>query len=141
VTVIAWDGTTLAADKQGTNAGLRQTVTKLFRLDDGAVGIEGDMQLGLELLHWLRGSRDPDTFPASCRGDDAPAAFGVVGGAVCRWLGSPFPLILEDPFTANGSGRDYAIAAMHCGKTAKEAVEIASLFECGCGKGVDTMTP
>lgn len=38
-----------------------------------------------------------------------------------------------------GSGRDFAIAAMHCGKTAREAVEIASLYENGCGNGVDVL--
>jgi ATP-dependent protease HslVU (ClpYQ) peptidase subunit len=45
----------------------------------------------------------------------------------------------EDKKTATGSGRDYALAAMHCGKTAREAVEIACLFETGCGNGVDEL--
>lgn len=39
----------------------------------------------------------------------------------------PFEVLEE--FTAAGSGRDYAIAAMHCGKTALEAVEIAALYD------------
>lgn len=139
MTVIAWDGKTLAADKQGTCAGLRRTLTKIHRLQDGAVGIEGDTQIGGELLGWLSGERDPNAFPESCRGEDAPAAFGVIDGVCCRWLGGPVPVIFEDKFTATGSGRDYAIAAMHCGKTAREAVEIACIYESGCGMGVDAI--
>lgn len=38
-----------------------------------------------------------------------------------------FPLI--EKFHAVGNGRDFAIAAMHLGKTALQAVEIAALFD------------
>ena len=48
---------------------------------------------------------------------------------------------VEDQFAAWGSGRDFALTAMHLGKSAREAVEIACLFENGCGNGVDVLTP
>lgn len=141
MTVIVWDGKTLAADKQFTNAGLRRTGTKLFRLRDGAVGIEGSTVDALALVDWLRGDRKPADFPESCKGDDAPAVLGVINGKIQYWNGSPYPVTYDEPFTASGSGRDYAIAAMHCGKTAAEAVEIASIYDNACGLGVDTLAP
>jgi ATP-dependent protease HslVU (ClpYQ) peptidase subunit len=141
MTVIAWDGKTLAADKQFTSAGLRRTGCKLFRLRDGIVGIEGRTSDALSLLAWLRGNREPTNFPESCKGDDAPAVLGIINGTIQYWNGSPYPVTYDEPFTATGSGRDYAIAAMHCGKTAAEAVEIASVYDNGCGMGVDTLDP
>lgn len=36
---------------------------------------------------------------------------------------------VKSPFHAVGSGRDYAMAAMHYGKTAREAVELACLYD------------
>jgi ATP-dependent protease HslVU (ClpYQ) peptidase subunit len=51
----------------------------------------------------------------------------------------PIPETVEHGFWAFGSGRDFAIAAMACGKSAREAVEIACQFDTGCGLGVDVM--
>lgn len=48
----------------------------------------------------------------------------------------PVGVKVEDAFAAWGSGRDFALVAMYLGKTAKEAVEITSLFSLGCGNGV-----
>jgi ATP-dependent protease HslVU (ClpYQ) peptidase subunit len=50
------------------------------------------------------------------------------------------PWLILSPQTAIGTGRDYALAAMHCGSTAAEAVAIAALFDPGTGGGVDTVT-
>lgn len=41
---------------------------------------------------------------------------------------------------AIGTGRDYARAAMHLGRNAVEAVQVAILFDENCGNGVDTLT-
>jgi hypothetical protein len=45
----------------------------------------------------------------------------------------------EDDFVAVGSGRDYAMAAMALGHTARVGVEIASRFDPGTGNGVDEL--
>jgi len=141
MTVIAWDGKTLAADKQYTNAGIRRTGTKIFRLRDGLAAICGRASESLEMLEWLRGERKPESFPAVCRNSDDSLVVVVAGGKVYSYENTPYPMVYEDPFFAAGSGRDYAMAAMHCGKTAAEAVDIACLYESGCGMGIDVMTP
>jgi ATP-dependent protease HslVU (ClpYQ) peptidase subunit len=58
---------------------------------------------------------------------------------VLQYESTPHPLVIQDKHWAIGSGRDFAIMAMHLGKTAAESVELASLFCNDCGNGVDTL--
>jgi hypothetical protein len=51
---------------------------------------------------------------------------------------SLYPAKIKNDFFAIGSGAAYAIAAMHCGKTPVEAVEIAALYDPATGGPVDT---
>lgn len=54
MTVLAWDGTTLAADKRALSSGLSRRVTKIFKVDDALVGIAGTRCIGLEMLEWYK---------------------------------------------------------------------------------------
>lgn len=148
MTVIAWDGTTLAADKQMTCQGLREKVTKLHRVmhkDYGEclIGIAGSYAHAQELIAWFASGEGVEGFPAHMRAweDASILVIRRVAGTprIEYYSRGPYPVIIESTFTADGSGRDFAIAAMHCGKTADEAVEIASLYESGCGMGVDEL--
>ena len=140
MTIIAWDGRTLAADKRITNSGLARTVTKIFRLNDSLVGMWGEMSLCLEVVEWLRAGADPAKMPTAQRNADDWSVVAVFDRAGVRvYERSPCPITYEDDIWASGSGRDYAIAAMHLGKSAREAVEIACLFDVNCGNGIDTL--
>lgn len=44
---------------------------------------------------------------------------------------------INHPYWAIGSGADYALAAMHCGRTAAQAVRLASKLDINSGIGVD----
>lgn len=50
MTIIAWDGKTLAADKRGTVAGMAYTVTKIHRLPDGLVAFDTGCGNGIDTL-------------------------------------------------------------------------------------------
>lgn len=50
-----------------------------------------------------------------------------------------YPVEIEDKFFASGSGRDFAMAAMHLGLNAVEAVKVACLFDVNCGNGIDQL--
>lgn len=50
---------------------------------------------------------------------------------------SIIPAKIKNDFFAIGSGAPYAIAAMHLGKTPKEAVEIAALYDPGTRGPID----
>lgn len=140
MTVIVWDGKTLAADRRASIGGsLIREVTKIFRVGECLVGYSGDSDLGEAVLDWFRNGRDPATYPNKI---DNWAGFLVVwpDGSLWRYERTPFPLKFDPQTFAVGSGRDFALAAVHCGKTAAEAVLVASHFESGCGNGVDTLT-
>lgn len=44
---------------------------------------------------------------------------------------------VREKFVADGSGRDFALSAMHLGKSAREAVAFAARFDVYTGGGVD----
>ena len=140
MTCIAWDGVTLAADKRVTLQGLARTVTKIFRVGDVLVGISGNGAEGMDMVEWVRGGCKPDDFPAMQRDKEAWAATAVFSDAgILLYECTPQPLRIEDKYFAMGSGSDYALAAMHCGRSAYDAVVVACHFDVNCGNGYDTL--
>lgn len=150
MSIVAWDGKFLAADKRGTFQGLSRTVTKIFRVepvltrvrvDAAFVGMCGNAAEGYDMIEWVRAGRIPDEFPVNQRDDKLWASCLVIerDGRVNLYERSPNPVCIEEKLIAIGSGRDFALAAMYLGKSAREAVEIACVFEQGCGNGVDVL--
>lgn len=140
MTVIAWDGRTLAADKRSTVAYMASTVTKIHRISDGLIAFSGGGAHASELLNWFKGERRPEDYPR--RTDDEGAGTLFIGAdrrILMYSAASPFPEQIEERFYARGSGRDYAMAAMHLGCDARRAVEVACAFDIGCGNGIDTL--
>lgn len=50
MTVIAWDGVTLAADRLSGCTGVRMSLTKIHRVDGMLVGGAGDMDMSGDAL-------------------------------------------------------------------------------------------
>ena len=143
MSVIAWDGTTLAADKRACNGTLRSVTTKIWRVYQNLLGYTGDACEGEDLVAWFKAGAKPEDFPAHLRNDSQHWARLLVITPERRILiyeRGPHPVKFEDGIFAAGSGRDFALAAMHLGKTAAEAVAVASHFDTACGDGVDTLT-
>ena len=142
MTVVAWDGKTLAADKAAHNVGYLRTVTKIFRVPGGLVGFSGNGDRALEMLAWFRAGRDAATYPAFQRDGDKTVDCLFVGldGVQLTYGETPHPQRCEDGFNATGHGRDYALAAMYLGFDARRAVEVACALDCNCGNGIDTLT-
>lgn len=141
MTVIAWDGRTLAADKQATSNGMARTTTKIHRVSDGLLALTGGGGHGFALLNWFKGERDLATWPRVQNPDDEGSVihFTAQGVFVYCGNGAGHGELVEDKFIAFGCGRDYAMAAMHLGCDARKAVEVASIFDTGCGMGIDTL--
>lgn len=148
MTVIAWDGATLAADCMAVvGGGIKRKVSKIGYLSKGACGqiyaMTGNWDVAAEILGWLNagGSEDkPEGFPASARDGNATVIV-FAPPSVFAYQSGPYPLRLdgESP-CAFGSGRDYAEAVMYLGGDAKEAVEVACHFQVDCGMGVEALT-
>jgi len=139
MTVIAWDGFTLAADKRNTTAGVASTVTKIFRVEKELVALHGAAAHALELLEWFKRGALPSTFP-SFREDERGFICVIGVNGKVRIYEGPYPMPHEDPLFACGAGRDFALAAMALGHTAAEAVAVACQFDVNCGNGIDTLT-
>lgn len=140
MTVIAWDGKTLAADKRAVTSGLARTVTKILRHQDKLLGASGTFDNGNQMVEWFKGGCDPEKFPRCQSDKDDYTILVVVDSNGLRiYEKGPYPLLMEDPFFAAGSGRDYAIAAMHLGCSASEAVSVACKFDTSCGNGIDEL--
>lgn len=135
MTTCAWDGKTLAADTRGTVGGFPFTKTKAYRLKDGRLYAgSGDAEDCAAVRIWLE------------TGGEKPKVENFVGmvigadGSIWRYEDKLVPFQINQPFHAIGSGRDYAIAAMHMGKSAIEAVELACLYDVYTGAPITELS-
>ncbi|MDN8612794.1 hypothetical protein [Variovorax ginsengisoli] len=140
MTVIAWDGKTLAADKRATSGGgIARTVTKICRGAAGElIAMTGDWDTAAEMREWFRAGADPEKFPAKAREDKATLIV-ITAERIDTYGCGPYPMPIENEQVAFGSGRDFAEAAMFLGHGAAEGVRVACHFQTDCGNGIDTL--
>lgn len=146
MTVIAFDGKTLAADKQASEGGIRHTTTKIRRVVKGRfkgylVGAAGSATQGNMMMSWFERGADPDHFPRYQDNDDAACEMVAIApdGQIFRFDFNPLPVVYHDKVYALGNGREVALGAMAMGADARKAVEVASEMCSGCGMGVDVL--
>lgn len=143
MTVIAWDGKSLVADKRASCNGYPATTTKIVRAKGGELmGACGDTDMGLALKAWFDRGAIASTYPDNRRGDGGIKATLMIiskDGAVHLYCSEPYPIVLENKFHAIGSGSDFALAAMHLGYDARKAAEVACALDNDCGNGLDIL--
>lgn len=142
MTTIAYDGhamvaDTLATDSWGMKEVVRDKIWANARLLVGAAGeygaihrwMVGHLNDGTSIGHLLQSG-----YPSYNKDSDDPAIIVVARntGAVYRHVAGVFARVSR-PFHAVGSGRDYALAAMHLGRDAVEAVRVAAEFDVNTG--------
>lgn len=137
MTTLAYDGRTLAGDRQLTLGGTPMPATKIFRLNTELIGLCGSVQESLMFLEWFRNGKDPEAKPKLTEGF---SALVITPDRIMRYEDGLMPWPVDLPFWAAGSGADYALGAMAAGKNAAEAVEIAIRFDINSGIGVDALT-
>lgn len=143
MTIIVWDGKTLAADKQMTNGGLKHKATKIFKIDGHLVGVTGDFDYAQAMLEWFRNGAKPESFPDHQKEDSKFVGMLVItpNKQILKYERSPYPIdFTECGVTCIGSGRDYAYGALYMGATAYRAVEAACQYDTHCGMGIDVLT-
>jgi len=136
MTTIAWDGKTLAGDRQCTWGGTPTPTTKVFKVKIdkkkyliGAAGATADCQAFVEFVKG--GFKDTPTYKEFT---------GLVidrEGRMTVYSENPNSSVLNPKFWAIGSGGEYAMGAMAFGATAAEAVLIAADLDVNTGLGVD----
>jgi hypothetical protein len=123
MTTIAWDGFTLVGDTQ-CNAIIRRRVNKVFQIKEnlffGGSGLYEDCLL---VRTWLmHGGNKPEL-------DDNFSGLIIRDGTAFRIEQKLMESQIQESHHAIGSGSAYAMMAMHLGKTAEEAVVLASVFD------------
>lgn len=137
MTTIAFDGTTLAADRKMGN---RYNVQKIFKVPDGYAAGCGNYDYVIEIIEWLANGSDREKMPNLPDGTEADVIIVSPKGRV-SWLTWPFlrPQRLSETKVAYGSGSDIALGAMAAGATARQAVAIACRFDQHTGGGIDVV--
>jgi len=141
MTVIAWDGKVLAADRQTSIGSTISTTRKIWKLKSGAMlAVSGTLDAALVLKKWYEDGADPTKWPLDFqKGTDWGEIIVVTEGRVLQYQSTPEPIEALDEFMAWGVGCEAALGAMAMGSGAIKAVEIASRFVLGCGNGCDYM--
>lgn len=134
MTTIAWDGKTLAADRQLTASGVRYETTKAHRLKDGSLFAScGNLENNASVLNFLNGDSEK---PVLDKDDDFDGILVKPDGSAWMLNKKLHAVRIESPRFSTGSGRDFALLAMKLGKTAREAVAIAAELDIWTGMGV-----
>lgn len=140
MTCIAWDGKTLAGDRQSTSQmGYMGRVRKVHMIDardHGAVlvGLSGGYDDAVLFLEYLRTGKRPDTALKNLNAiviDRKKRLFSVEENLIFM----PF----RQKHYAAGSGRGVALAVMRMRGNAIKAVQIASQLLSDVGGGVDVV--
>jgi len=122
----------IAADSKCSGDDSFCNVYKLRSWKDGPVGAAGDWAQILKFYDALETSGEIDA-----EWDIEVLQLQASGLYIYEASLKPYPI--KDKFYAIGSGAAYALAAMALGKSPKEAVEIAAMFDPGTGGEIDVL--
>lgn len=144
MTVIAWDGKTLAADRWCVDSvtGLKRLLLgpKIMRVnDEELIAATGSGRAGLLLKGWYRAGADAGAFPRVEQAAETDLYVFRLD-RVMVYQNTPEPMLLQPGQHAAGCGGAYALGAMMAGADAVRAVEIACALDVACGGDIDTLT-
>jgi len=138
VTIVVWDGATLAVDRGVTDGYTMWEQDKAWRLGNAVLTGVGNMTLVLAMRNWYVAGRDASKFPTEQTLPDRWCEFIVATpDGLFRYERSPIPIEHGKNKCAFGYGKDFAYGALAMGATAEQAVSIANKFSPHCGMGVD----
>jgi hypothetical protein len=139
---LAWDGRTLAADRLSCHANLKQSGRKIHDCGDFVYAQCGAVYETNAIRRWLAAGAPTDARPTL----DGEGSWGIVvrketAGKLVYLVQGKQPELcpVREKFVADGSGRDFALAAMYLGKTAREAIVVAAHFDVYTGGGADAV--
>lgn len=142
MTIIVFDGKTLAADKMVSDSTGYYTTKKIGRLNDGSLyGFCGYPHQAAKIIAWLNRDRKLEEYPEQTE-RDLDACVLVITKDRKKFLYNSIAGSSEvaDKYVVLGSGQAYALAGLHCGLDAKKAVKLAIKLCPTCGGGIDSIT-
>lgn len=139
MTTIVWDGRRLVGDKQTTCSSMMSITTKIRRVNGALVGVCGEGSSIQAFADWLQLGGHAERYPKTFKDGDSVAMVIRGDGKVRLYEKEPVPMVLDQDFHAIGSGREFARAALACGKDALGALAIASQLDCYTGSTYDEL--
>ena len=141
MTVVVWDGKTLAADRQATRGNSRTMVKKIFRFDGVIYGFSGGCKEAALFKAWVEAGRVFENFKNYLDVKESDFTAIMIDTKKRCWIfqQSPIPYEVLSKTHVIGSGFEYATAALQFGKSAVDAVKFAVKNDIYCGMGVDSM--
>lgn len=141
MTVIAWDGKSLAADRQATLGGNAFfQIKKIKKIGNLLCAFTGEAKYAESLFIWVEDGMVKERFP-NMPNNDQVRLIVISESEISEYLSSTNRVIRPiQHIAAFGSGAEFAIGAMSAGVDAKKAVEIACEYDVYCGGGVDVVT-
>lgn len=147
MTCVATNGKEMTADGRVCTGALivSDEADKIFHAADGSVvGVAGDMSTVALIKRWFDDGEEWDCHPAVKRQDPDDTAFDALvlrpDGRV-QFMSEHFTFVPYAVPAAIGSGSEIARAAMMCGKTPAEAVELAARCITTVGGKIRTLAP
>lgn len=140
MSVIVFDGKTLAADMQVSYGSTRCKISKIRKLKDGTVlAVTGSECSGALMMQWYEEGADFSKYPACQTDKDDWSRLVVVLPSRKVFCYEKYPVridVIQIPM-AWGSGQDFALGALAMGADARKAVGIACQYSTDCGFGVE----
>lgn len=141
MTCIAWDGKTLAGDKQSQVGDIPVKSKKVFRLKVKnkiyLVGFSGDET---RALHYIEMFKTDGILCDVVKGAEVLVVGRYKGQIKVYVLAEDGDLCaMNEKRWALGDAGDFALGAMHAGASAGDAVKIASKLSINSGGGVDVV--
>lgn len=139
MSVVVWDGISLAVDRAATDGVTKWELDKVTVLLDGALltGV-GDHGALSALRNWFLGGEDPEDYPRTLQ--RAELILVTYKGLFRYESASPHPIEHRHNKCAFGSGKDFAYGALAMGATSEQAATVACNFSTSCGHGVQVFT-
>ena len=140
MTVVVWDGKSLATDRQANDGYMKweaETARSMVRQTEHYI-VSGVGTLGsiLKMRDCFKANGNLSTLEVQ---PNSAELIVVSSKGLTVWSSNGTSVELSAPM-AFGEGREYALGAMAMGATAQEAVQIANEYSLHCGKGVSCYT-
>mgnify|MGYP003149565023 CR=1 len=145
MTVVVWDGETLATDRQASDGSLKWETDKAWYVmrDDKPYIVSGVGYLKyiVSLREWFINGAVPNEYPYGLK-DSATRITTQQLVVVDKDKGlivyddSPYPTVHGFVPCAFGDGKEFSYGALSMGATSSEAVGVTNEHSLHCGKGV-----
>ena len=140
MTIIVWDGKTLAADRMADDNGQRRTMTKIKRHKDVLLAGTGTAAACGAVMNWFMNGARIDDFPVLPAEQSCDLWVINKSGAIGKFESCAYPVRFEDAMFACGDGAPYAYGVFEMGGTAVDAVKAAIKHCTSCGGSIDTLS-